>query len=131
MLTIGAYIQGMGEDAVWLRRVLGARDATTGWPTVTWMVGGCFDCDCFDPTCFLCGGTIKIMVDRMSTIPRDTPQGRVVETRAQMYTMAAIHLKDQIVYAGHYWEVEDANFKHLHLSKLGYYDCTLIRLGES
>ena len=98
---------------------------------MSWVLGACFDCGCFHPDCFLCGNQIKVMVDRISTIPQDTPQGRVVETRGFLYTMAAIQIKDQIIYAGHYWEVEDANLKHLRMSDLGYYDCVIIRLGEA
>ena len=128
MASIAPYINAMGESVIWWVRHLGARDAETEWPAVTWSVGACFDCDCFHPDCFACGGQIKVMVDKVSSLVRDTPQGRLTETKGQMYTAVAVSPRDRVEYSGYMWEVEDAQFKHPHLSLLGYYDCTIVRL---
>jgi hypothetical protein len=104
----------MGETVTWRDRQLGARDAETRWPAVTWATS-----------------EIKVMVREMGTIVRDTPQGRITEQRGRMYTGTAVEMKDQIDYEGYWWEIEDVQFRHPLLGALGYYDCTLIRLGVS
>lgn len=111
MATIVPFIIGMGESTTLRSRQLGARDAETGWPAVTWNTS-----------------TIDVMVRKLGQTVRDTPAGRVTETRARLYTGSTVQLRDQVIYDGYYWEVEDVEFRHLLLGATGYYDCTIIRL---
>lgn len=103
----------MGETATWRSRQYGARDAETNWPAITW-----------DES------TIKAMVRELSTVVRDTASGRVTEQRGRMYTTSPVELRDQVIYNGYYWEIEDVQFKHVLLTELGYYNCTIIRLKQ-
>ena len=113
MATILPFIAGMGESVTWRDRQLGIRDAETRWPAVTW-----------NPS------TIKVMVRELATIVRDTPEGRVNEQRGRMYTGTAVEERDQIIYNGYYWEIEDVQFEHVLLGVPGYYNCTIVRLDE-
>ena len=69
------------------------------------------------------------MIRELSTIVRDTPEGRIEEQRGRMYTASTVAMRDQIIYAGYYWEIEDVQFPHLLLGGVGYYDCAIIRLN--
>lgn len=101
----------MGETVTWRSRQYGARDGETNWPTMT-----------FNES------SIKAMIREQGTSVRDTPSGRITDQRARMFTTTEIQIRDQVVYNGFYWEVEDVQFKHILLSELGYYNCTLIKL---
>lgn len=128
MATIGPFIEAMGEPAVLYSRVLGVpRDGESGWPPVTFVADGDFFCPDFDCGDFVCT-CIYIMVRELTTIVRDTPQGRITEQRARMYTITPVVIRDRITYTDHYWEIEDVQFTHLLLSAVGYYDCSIIRL---
>ncbi len=111
MSTIIPFINAMGESVTFRDRQLGGRDAETRWPDVTWIET-----------------TIKVMIRELATITENTPQGRVAGQRGRMYTGTAVAMRDQIIYAGYYWEIEDVQFIHNLLGSLGYYDCTIIRL---
>lgn len=102
----------MGETATLRSRQYGARDGESGWPAITFSTS-----------------TIKIMVRELSTIVRDTPEGRIEEQRGRMYTVSPVEMRDQIIYGGYYWEIEDVQFVHMLLGDVGYYDCTVIRLN--
>lgn len=104
----------MGESITWRSRQYGARDAETGWPAITWVES-----------------TIKAMIRELGPVVREASAGRVTEQRGRMYTTTAVAPRDQVVYAGYYWEVEDAQFRHILLTETGYYDCTLIRLNSA
>ena len=105
-----AFIARMGETATLRSRVLGVRDAETEWPLVTYN-----------------DSTINVMVKKLGQTPRDTPAGRVVETRARLYTGSAIQMRDLIVYAGETWEVENVQYNHLLYGGTSYYDATIIK----
>lgn len=130
MATIPAFISGMGEDAVYYRRDLDllSRDAETGWPDVAWVADGDFFCPDFDCGDFVCS-CIRVMVRGVNTVVRDTPEGRVTEQRARLYTATEMGTRDRVFYNGYLWEVEDVQFKHVLLTGLGYYDCTLVSLS--
>lgn len=102
----------MGESVTLQTRVLGARNATTNWPAVTFTTS-----------------TIKAMVRPMGQTPRDTPEGRIFENRARIYTYSAIVVKDRVTYNGLTWEVEDVQYKHPLLGVTGYYHATIIQLN--
>ena len=105
-----AFIARMGETATLRSRNLGVRDAETGWPAVTYT-----------------NSTINVMVKRLEEVVRDTPAGRVIETRARLYTGSIIQMRDLIIYDSETWEVEDVQFRHILLSATGYYDVTMIK----
>lgn len=130
MATIGPYIEGMGEYAFRLIKTYGARNATTGWPDITYEVDGCFHPGCFDCNCFDCAVPFYVMVREMGKTVRDTPQGRLIETRGRMFTIQNLVLKDRVWYDDHVWEVEDVQFHHPWLGEDGYYDCAIIRVDE-
>jgi len=109
MLTIGSFISSMGESATHHSRVLGARNAITGWPNITWT-----------------DSTIDVMVKRMSVAVRDAPSGTIEEVRGRLYTLSEIKMDDEVTYDGVRWRVEDVQFKHILLSGLGYYDVGII-----
>lgn len=113
MLTISAFIDGMGETAILYSRTLGARNVITGWPNITWA-----------------SSDIKVMVKRLSVMVRDTPAGTIEEVRARLYTVSFIQMDDKILYDGLYWRVEDVQFKHLLLGNIGYYDATILRPSQ-
>jgi len=73
---------------------------------------------------------IKVMVKPLMALVRDTPQGRIVESRARLYTATAVALRDRLIYGGELWEVEDVRFVHPLLGGLGYYHATIIRLDD-
>ena len=103
----------MGEDAIHYSRVLGGRDPETRWPAVS-----------FNTL------TIRVMVKPLMALVRDTPQGRIVESRARLYTGTPVALRDRLIYGGDLWEIEDVRFVHPLLGGLGYYHATIIRLDE-
>lgn len=103
----------MGESVTLRSRQYGARDGESGWPAITFNTS-----------------TINIMVRELATIVRDTPEGRIEEQRGRMYTGSTVEMRDQIIYGGYYWEIEDVQFVHVLLGDVGYYDCTIIRLEE-
>lgn len=113
MATVGPFISALGEDAIHYSRTLGGRDAETRWPVVGWNTL-----------------PIKVMVKPLAALVRDTPQGRIVESRARLYTGTPVALRDRLIYAGEFWEVEDVRFVHPLLGGLGYYHATIIRLDN-
>lgn len=102
----------MGESVTLQTRALGARDAITNWPAVTFT-----------------NSTIKAMVRPIGQSVRDTPEGRIFENRARLYTYSAISVKDRVTYNGLTWEVEDVQYKHPLLGVAGYYHVTMIQLN--
>ena len=111
MLTIPAFISAMGETVTLRSRQYGARDAETGWPAITFNTS-----------------SIKVFIRELGTTVRDTPDGRITEQRARMYTVSEVEMRDQVIYDGYYWEIEDRQFVHILLTEVGYYDCVLIKL---
>lgn len=101
----------MGESVTLRSRNYGARDAETGWAAITYTESD-----------------IDVFIRELGTIVRDTPSGRVTEQRARMFTISEVEMRDQIIYAGFYWEIEDVQFPHNLLGETAYRDCTLIRL---
>ena len=101
----------MGETVTLHTRNYGARDGETGWSAITYTES-----------------SIDVFIRELGTVVRDTPAGRITEQRARMFTLSEVEMRDQIVYAGFYWEVEDVQFIHNLLGETAYRDCTLIRL---
>lgn len=109
MMTVGAFIDGMGERVILHSRVLGTRSSVTGWPNIYWS-----------------DSTIQVMVKRMSVQVRDTPSGTIEEARARLYTLSEVKMDDEVTYDGVRWRVEDVQFKHILLGGLGYYDVGIL-----
>ena len=106
-----SLIARKGETAVWRSRVLGARDAVTGHPTITWISGECFDCDCFDPDCFLCDYEIKIIREHISTREVEVAGTRMTNKVVAFFTWEPIQKYDQIDYHGDTFEVESVEYR--------------------
>lgn len=90
MATVTPLIEGMGESCTLHTRVLGARNAVTQWPAVTYT-----------------DSTIKIMVDDVMTRVVDTPSGRVSENVVRGYVGGAVtvNMLDRITYHSRVYEV--------------------------
>lgn len=132
MATIAPFISGMGETVSLYRRQFDTpRDPTTGWPPVIWGEGD-FDPDDYDCDDFVCEVAVEIdvMIKPMGIRIRDTPEGRIFENRARLYTATVLSNRDRISYDGYIWEVEDVQYNHLLLGESGYYHCTIIQLEE-
>ena len=106
-----SLIARKGETAVWRVRILGARDAVTGHPAITWMSGLCFDCECFDPDCFLCGYNIPIIRERVSTREVEIAGNKMTKKVVTFFTWAPLHKYDQIDYHGDTFEVESVEYR--------------------
>ena len=81
-----AFIERMGEDARLHRRVLGARDAVTGWPAESWSGAGT---------------AIKIFVDEILTREDDSFRGgRITLKRMKAFVKQSdgVSYRDQIVF---------------------------------
>lgn len=118
----------MGENIAYYPRSYGARDAETGWPTMTYTMAGDFLCGYFDGDDFVLTPCIKVFIRELGTTVRDTPSGRITEQRGRMFTGTSVNMRDRIEYVGYLWEIEDIQFKHILLTALGYYDCAIVRL---
>jgi len=71
------------------------------------------------------------MVRHVGKQPIDTPAGTVVDVRGRLYTRTFIQEDDQVTYNGVKWRVETVQSNHVLMGNLGYYDCTIIKLGYS
>ena len=114
MATITPFINALGEDATIYTRTLGARNATTQWPALTWGSGT----------------ATKIFVDDIQTRETQTAAGRVTEKIVRGYVpsdAAVVHL-DRVVYHGETYEVAsvvtteyllgDAIYKKIELTRM-------------
>ena len=122
----------MGEYATHLRQTLGARNAVTGQPAVTWVpVGdaGDFACGDFDPLDFDVAGCIKIMVKTLSSREMEPTAGRVTDNRLRFYTVADIRHRDRVIYHSVTYEVETEPIEHYHLTGERYRDATCIEVS--
>ena len=105
-----SLIRRKGEIAVWRIRVEGARNIVTGYPAVTWISGVFFDCDCFDPDCFVCDSNIEIIREHISTREETVAGTRVTRQVVAFFTWAPIQKYDQIDYHGKTFEVESIEY---------------------
>jgi hypothetical protein len=90
MATVGPFVSALGESATLHTRVLGARNAVTQWPAVTYT-----------------DSTIKIMIDDIMTRVVDTPAGNVSENVVRGYVGGAVtvNMLDRITYNGKIYEI--------------------------
>ena len=135
MATIAPFIDRHGETVQWQRRILGARDAVTNWPAVSWLSEGDFDDDDFDCDDFFCDGDvtafeIKGMFKRLGIREIDEASGRVTEKRVQMDTYSPVQHLDRIVYNDQIYEVESAPVDHDLRGVFRYRTCILMLVGE-
>ena len=105
-----SLIRRKGEIAVWRIRVEGARNIVTGYPAVTWISGVFFDCDCFDPDCFVCDSNIEIIREHISTREETVAGTRVTRQVVAFFTWAPLHKYDQVDYHGKTFEVESIEY---------------------
>jgi len=110
-LLARSLIRRKGETAVWRRRILGARDAVTGHPAITWMSGIFFDPDCFDCDCFVCDSNIEIIREHINTREETIAGNRMTRKVVAFFTWAPIHKYDQIDYHGDTFEVESVEYR--------------------
>lgn len=90
MATVGPFVSALGESATLHTRVLGARNAVTQWPAVTYT-----------------DSTIKIMIDDIQARVVDTPAGSVSENVVRGYVGGAVtvNMLDRITYHSKIYEV--------------------------
>lgn len=131
MATVAPFINAVGENGFWFRRLLGARDAETGWKDVTWEIDGCFDCDCFDPDCFDCAEYIKILKEEVSLREVEVGGTRFSQRVIKFFTYEDLEKYDRIKYHDEMYEVEsitptfyllgDKAFQHAVMVQMSFY----------
>lgn len=109
-LLARSLIRRKGETAVWRIRSEGARSTVTGHPVITWISGIFFDCDCFDPDCFVCDSNIEIIREHISTREETIAGTRVTRQIIAFFTWAPLHEGDQIDYHDKTYEVESLEY---------------------
>ncbi len=113
MSTVSPFISGMGEDAVLNTRTLGARNAVTEWPLITWS-----DAD------------IKLFVDEVTSRDADTDSGRITVKVLRGFVGGAVpvnHL-DRITYHGEIFEVATIPTDEYLLGQLAFRKLELVQV---
>lgn len=134
MANIRPFIDRFGETVLWYRRTLGARDAITQWPEITWLTAGDFDDGDFDCDDFFCDGDvdsieIKGMFKMIGIRESDQRAGRVSEVRLQMDTYQPVNHMDRIVYNDDVYEVETVPRDHDLRGAFRYRTCILVKVS--
>lgn len=122
-------IKAMGETAYIQTRALGARNATTNQPAVTF---GRFDPDDFDCDDFNCAVKTKIIMNLIQVTERDLDSGRLSIERQQGFLPGDItvnHL-DRVEYHGLLYEVESIETTKWHLAEAGFQKINMIRISD-
>ncbi len=90
-----SMIRRRGEDITCKSRNLGARDATTGHPAITYT-----------------DTTIKALVEHISPREIKTAAGEAVDERIRVFTVSTIQYKDRIVYHSEMYEARSEPVSH-------------------
>ncbi len=123
-------IKAIGETCYLLTRVLGARNAVTQWPVITYTgdyAGDDFDCDDF-----VCATEVKIIMNLIQVSEQNLPAGRISIERQQGFLPGDVtvnHL-DRIEYHDILYEVESTEATEWHLAEAGYQRVNLVRISE-
>ncbi len=134
MAAIRSLIDRAGETVTWYKRTLGARDAITQWPEITFLAAGDFASDDFDCDDFFCDGSVDSieitgMFKRIGIRETDQRAGRVTEVRLQMDTYQPVNHMDRVVYNDDIYEVESVPRDHDLRGAFRYRTCILIKVS--
>ena len=129
-MSFGApLINAIGEIVYVQNRALGARNAVTNQPAVTY---GSFDPDDFDCDDFNCAVKTKIIMNLNQVSEQDLDAGRLSVERQQGFLPGSItvnHL-DRIEYHGLLYEVESREVIEWHLGESGFQRVNLVRISD-
>ena len=122
-------ILSIGETVYIQTRALGARNAVTNQPAVTF---GSFDPDDFDEDDFFVSVKTKIIMNLTQLSEQDLDAGRVSNERQQGFLPGNItvnHL-DRVEYHSLLYEVESIEATEWHLAEAGFQRVNLVRISD-
>ena len=122
-------ILSVGEIVYIQTRILGARNAVTNQPAVTY---GAFDPDDFDEDDFFVSIKTKIIMNHIQTSEQDLHGGRLSVERQQGFlpgTVSVNHM-DRVEYHDILYEVESTETPEYHLGQVGFQKVNLVRMSE-
>ena len=122
-------ILSIGETVYIQTRALGARNAVTNQPAVTF---GSFDPDDFDEDDFFVSVKTKIIMNLTQLSEQDLDAGRVSNERQQGFLPGDITINylDRVEYHGLLYEVESIEATEWHLAEAGFQRVNLVRISD-